>query len=55
MPIVFDLFIDDAEANVLAAREADMRAEVFRSPDQVRELVLTAAPPSRSTGRRSAR
>lgn len=33
------LFLDDREANVLAAREAGMLAEVFRSPGQVRELV----------------
>lgn len=46
------LFIDDSEANVLAAREVGMRAEVFRSRDQVRELTV---PPSRSTARRSAR
>jgi len=35
------LFIDDREANILAAREAGMRAEVFRSPAQVRELVAS--------------
>ncbi|MGH3379245.1 MAG: HAD family hydrolase [Actinoallomurus sp.] len=35
------LFLDDREANVLAAREAGMRAEVFRSPAQVRELVAS--------------
>lgn len=46
------LFIDDAEANVLGARAAGMRAEVFRSRDQVRALI---GPPSRSSGRRSAR
>jgi putative hydrolase of the HAD superfamily len=46
------LFVDDREANVLAAREAGMRAEVFRSRDQVRELILRS---SRSTGGRSAR
>ncbi|GLZ11172.1 HAD superfamily hydrolase [Actinomadura sp. NBRC 104425] len=33
------LFFDDREVNVVAAREAGMRAEVFRSPAQVRELV----------------
>ncbi|GAB2853420.1 HAD family phosphatase [Actinoallomurus bryophytorum] len=33
------LFIDDNEANVLAAREAGMRAEVFRDPGQVRALL----------------
>jgi putative hydrolase of the HAD superfamily len=33
------LFLDDREANVLAAREVGMRAEVFRTPDQVRELL----------------
>jgi putative hydrolase of the HAD superfamily len=33
------LFLDDTEANVLAARELGMRAEVFRSPGQVRALV----------------
>jgi putative hydrolase of the HAD superfamily len=33
------LFIDDNEANVLAAREFGMRAEVFRDPGQVRALV----------------
>ncbi|MCO5974466.1 HAD family hydrolase [Actinoallomurus soli] len=32
------LFIDDAEVNVVAAREVGMRAEVFRSVDQVRAL-----------------
>lgn len=32
------LFVDDREANVLAAREVGMRAEVFRTPGQVREL-----------------
>jgi putative hydrolase of the HAD superfamily len=46
------LFVDDSEANVLAAREAGMRAEVFRSRDQVRELVRRS---SRSTGERSGR
>lgn len=35
------LFIDDREVNVVAAREAGMRAEVFRGPDEVRAL-LTA-------------
>ena len=34
------LFFDDAEVNVLAAREVGMRAEVFRSPDQVRALLV---------------
>jgi putative hydrolase of the HAD superfamily len=33
------LFIDDREVNVLAAREVGMRAEVFRTPDQVRGLL----------------
>jgi putative hydrolase of the HAD superfamily len=33
------LFLDDREANIVAARAAGMRAEVFRSPGQVRELV----------------
>ncbi|MDN3356527.1 HAD family phosphatase [Actinomadura sp. DC4] len=33
------LFLDDREVNVLAAREAGMRAEVFRTPEQVRALV----------------
>jgi putative hydrolase of the HAD superfamily len=33
------LFLDDREVNVLAAREVGMRAEVFRTPAQVRELV----------------
>jgi putative hydrolase of the HAD superfamily len=33
------LFLDDREVNVLAAREVGMRAEVFRTADQVRELV----------------
>lgn len=46
------LFIDDAEVNVRAARDAGMRAEVFGSPAQVRRLI---GPPSRSTGGRSAR
>ncbi len=32
------LFLDDREVNVVAAREAGMRAEVFRGPEQVREL-----------------
>ncbi|MCO6006503.1 HAD family phosphatase [Actinoallomurus purpureus] len=32
------LFIDDTEVNVLAAREVGMRAEVFHSPDQARDL-----------------
>ncbi|GAB3983791.1 HAD family phosphatase [Actinoallomurus acanthiterrae] len=35
------LFIDDTEVNVVAAREVGMRAEVFRSAEQVRGL-LTA-------------
>ncbi|WP_343951394.1 HAD family phosphatase [Nonomuraea longicatena] len=34
------LFFDDNEANVLAARETGMSAEVFTSPRQVRELVI---------------
>lgn len=33
------LFLDDNEINVLAAREVGMRAEVFRAPAQVRELL----------------
>jgi putative hydrolase of the HAD superfamily len=33
------LFIDDREVNVLAAREVGMRAEVFQSPGQVRQLL----------------
>jgi putative hydrolase of the HAD superfamily len=33
------VFIDDTEANVLAAREVGMRAEVFHSPAQARELL----------------
>jgi putative hydrolase of the HAD superfamily len=33
------LFLDDREVNVLAAREVGMRAEVFRTPAQVRALV----------------
>ncbi|MBB6348533.1 HAD family hydrolase [Nonomuraea muscovyensis] len=33
------LFIDDNEANVVAAREAGMSAELFTSPAQVRALV----------------
>jgi putative hydrolase of the HAD superfamily len=33
------LFLDDNETNVLAAREAGMRAEVFRDPAQVRALL----------------
>jgi putative hydrolase of the HAD superfamily len=33
------LFIDDTEVNVVAARGAGMRAEVFRSPGQVRDLL----------------
>jgi putative hydrolase of the HAD superfamily len=32
------LFIDDTEVNVVGAREVGMRAEVFRSPAQVRAL-----------------
>ncbi|NEA23998.1 HAD family hydrolase [Actinomadura bangladeshensis] len=32
------IFFDDTERNVLAAREAGMRAEVFTGPDQVRAL-----------------
>jgi putative hydrolase of the HAD superfamily len=39
VPLVDCLFIDDSEVNVMAAREVGMRAEVFRSPDQVRELL----------------
>jgi putative hydrolase of the HAD superfamily len=35
------LFIDDNEVNVVAARELGMRAEVFRSRDQVRALLAT--------------
>ena len=53
------LFLDDNEANVLAAREAGMRAEVFRDPAQVRELLAAcrlawpsyAQPVQRSTVR----
>ncbi|TMR26823.1 HAD family hydrolase [Nonomuraea zeae] len=37
------LFFDDNEANVLAAREAGMAAEVFESPDQVRTLAQGVA------------
>jgi putative hydrolase of the HAD superfamily len=33
------VFLDDSEANVLAAREVGMRAEVFRTPAQARELL----------------
>ncbi|GAA4626254.1 HAD family phosphatase [Actinoallomurus vinaceus] len=33
------LFIDDTEVNVVAAREVGMRAEVFRSIEQVRALL----------------
>jgi len=33
------LFLDDREVNVLAARDVGMRAEVFRTPGQVRELL----------------
>lgn len=33
------IFFDDTERNVLAAREAGMRAEVFTGPAQVRALV----------------
>jgi putative hydrolase of the HAD superfamily len=33
------LFLDDSEANVLAACEVGMRAEVFRGPEQARELL----------------
>jgi putative hydrolase of the HAD superfamily len=33
------VFLDDTEANVLAAREVGMRAEVFRTPAQARELL----------------
>jgi putative hydrolase of the HAD superfamily len=33
------VFIDDNEANVLAARETGMRAELFETPAQVRTLV----------------
>ncbi|MFI7703846.1 HAD family hydrolase [Nonomuraea sp. NPDC049480] len=35
------LFFDDNEANVVAAREAGMAAEVFESPEQVRALART--------------
>jgi putative hydrolase of the HAD superfamily len=35
------LFLDDNEANVVAAREAGMAAEVFESPEQVRALART--------------
>jgi putative hydrolase of the HAD superfamily len=34
------LFFDDSEVNVVGAREVGMRAEVFRSPDQVRAAVF---------------
>jgi putative hydrolase of the HAD superfamily len=34
------LFIDDNEATVFAAREAGMRAEVFRDPAQARALLV---------------
>ncbi|TDC54809.1 HAD family phosphatase [Actinomadura sp. KC345] len=33
------IFFDDAERNVLGARDAGMRAELFTSPEQVRALV----------------
>jgi putative hydrolase of the HAD superfamily len=33
------LFLDDNEANVLAARDLGLRAEVFQAPGQVRELL----------------
>jgi putative hydrolase of the HAD superfamily len=33
------VFFDDNEANVIAAREVGMTAEVFTSPDQVRALL----------------
>lgn len=33
------LFFDDKEENVVAAREVGMRAEVFTSPGQVREVL----------------
>lgn len=36
------LFFDDNEANVVAAREAGMAAELFTSPAQVRALTLSA-------------
>ncbi|MFL6053194.1 MAG: HAD family hydrolase [Actinoallomurus sp.] len=36
------LFIDDTEVNVVAAREVGMRAEVFRSIEQVRALVAAS-------------
>ncbi|NKZ05882.1 HAD-IA family hydrolase [Actinomadura latina] len=32
------LFFDDTERNIVAAREAGMRAELFTGPDQVRAL-----------------
>ncbi|MFI0450696.1 HAD family hydrolase [Actinomadura sp. 6N118] len=35
------IFFDDAERNVLAAREAGMTAEVFTGPAQVRELLAS--------------
>jgi putative hydrolase of the HAD superfamily len=35
------LFLDDNPGNVVAAREAGMRAEVFESPEQVRALART--------------
>ena len=33
------IFFDDSERNVLAAREIGMAAEVFESPEQVREVL----------------
>lgn len=48
------LFIDDREVNVVAAREVGMRAEVFRTPGQIREL-LAAWPSVRTPSRSSAR
>ncbi|MFC5824556.1 HAD family hydrolase [Nonomuraea insulae] len=38
------LFFDDREANVVAAREAGMVAEVFESPQQVLTLCATVRP-----------
>lgn len=39
------LFTDDVERNVLGAREAGLRAEVFRGPDALREqLALPSTP-----------
>ncbi len=37
------VFFDDREVNVVAARAAGMRAEVFHSPDQVRDVLAATA------------